>query len=207
MGLWNFVTASEIRVVEDAREELAALLREVTPGLGARSEQLEAPRGLRARDPRWRCVTAARQVRRQRLADRRQLRPCEQRRSGRRAVVFVARSRGLGALTGKQPRITEAFKIEPVGKVEGLKAVEFRGQVPIDPRTQDFFKVGDRGAQSPAARTDLEKSERDRLKRSLKTFGSATSYGIFAQMDRKESDKQGEVDVLRDRRRAVRMHA
>ncbi len=31
MGLWRFVTASEIRVVEDAREELAALLAGVTP--------------------------------------------------------------------------------------------------------------------------------------------------------------------------------
>ena len=41
-----------------------------------------------------------------------------------------------------------------------------------------------------AARTDLDQSERDRLKRSLKTFGTATSYGIFAQMDRQESDKQ-----------------
>ena len=36
-------------------------------------------------------------------------------------------------------------------------------------------------------------SERERLKESLKTFGSATSYGIFAQMDRRESDKEVEL--------------
>ena len=93
-------------------------------------------------------------------------------------------------LSGKQPRIIEAFKIEPVGKAETLKPVEFRGQVRIDPRTQDFFKTVIEERNRLATRTDLKKSERDRLKRSLKTFGSATSYGIFAQMDRKESTKK-----------------
>jgi hypothetical protein len=92
-------------------------------------------------------------------------------------------------LTGKQPRIVEAFKIESIGKAEGLKPIVFRGQVPIDPRSQDFFKVVIEERNRLAARADLDKSERDRLKRSLKTFGSATSYGIFAQMDRKESTK------------------
>jgi hypothetical protein len=32
MGLWRFVTAREIGVVEDCREQLAHLLREVGPG-------------------------------------------------------------------------------------------------------------------------------------------------------------------------------
>ncbi len=96
-------------------------------------------------------------------------------------------------LTGRLPRIVDAFKIEPIGQAEGLKPVKFRGQVPIDPRSQDFFKtvIEERGRL--AVRTDLDKSERDRLRRSLKTFGSATSYGIFAQMDRQESDKKVEL--------------
>jgi hypothetical protein len=93
-------------------------------------------------------------------------------------------------LSGKQPRIIEAFKIEPIDKTETLKPVEFRGQLRIDPRSQDFFKTVIEERNRLAARTDLDKSERDRLKRSLKTFGSATSYGIFAQMDRKESEKK-----------------
>ncbi|MGA9018687.1 MAG: hypothetical protein WB438_07125 [Candidatus Cybelea sp.] len=61
--------------------------------------------------------------------------------------------------------------------------------MPIDPREQDFFKRVIEERNRLASRTDLDKSERDRLKRSLKTFGSATGYGIFAQMDRKESTK------------------
>ena len=86
-------------------------------------------------------------------------------------------------LSGRQPRIIEAFKIEPIGKAETSKPVEFRGQVRIDPHTQDFFKTVIEERNRLAARTDLRRAERDRLKRSLKTFGSATSYGIFAQMD------------------------
>ena len=92
-------------------------------------------------------------------------------------------------LTGKQPRIVEAFKIEPIGAMGGLKPVVFRGQVPIDPRTQDFFKTVIEERNRLGARTGLDESERKRLKKSLKTFGSATSYGIFAQMDRKESNE------------------
>ena len=84
-------------------------------------------------------------------------------------------------LTGKQPRIVEAFKIESIGKAEGLKPIVFRGQVPIDPRSQDFFQAVIEERARLAARTDLSETERDRLRRSLKTLGSATSYGIFAR--------------------------
>ena len=62
--------------------------------------------------------------------------------------------------------------------------------MPIDPRSQDFFKVVIEERARLAARTDLSEVERDRLRRSLKTLGSATSYGILAQMDRRESDKE-----------------
>lgn len=78
----------------------------------------------------------------------------------------------------------------PIAKAEGLKAIKFRGQMPIDPRSQDFFKVVIEERMRLAARTDLSDAERERLRRSLKTLGSATSYGIFAQTDRRESDKE-----------------
>jgi hypothetical protein len=88
------------------------------------------------------------------------------------------------------PRIVEAFGLTPIGKAKGLKKLAFRGQVSIDPRSQDFFKAVIEERARLAARTDLSDTERDRLRRSLKTLGSATSYGIFAQMDRQESDKE-----------------
>jgi hypothetical protein len=190
MGLWNFVTAREIRVVEDAREELAALLREVSP------EWL-------LDQANWKRLTGFARV----VPDGDVL-PLRAKYGGNDWQIGVNYTHAssddpddalwyswpdLAAsvlLSGKQPRIVEAFTIEPIGKAEGLQPIAFRGQVPIDPRSQDFFKAVIEERNRLAARTDLEKSERDRLKRSLKTFGSATSYGIFAQMDRKESTKK-----------------
>jgi hypothetical protein len=189
MGLWNFVTASGIRVVEDAREELAALLRAVTPEWVLDQAN-------------WKQLAGFARV----IPDGDVL-PLRAKYGGNDwqiGVNYVHASSDDPSdalwyswpdlvasvlLTENQPRIVEAFKIEPVGKAEGLKPIAFRGQVPIDPRTQDFFKVVIEERNRLAARTDLDKSERDRLKRSLKTFGSATSYGIFAQMDRIESNK------------------
>ena len=190
MGLWNFVTASDIRVIEDAREDLAAILREVTP------EWL-------LEQGNWKRLAGFARV----IPDGDVL-PLRAKYGGNDWQIGVNYAYASGddpddalwyswpdlaasaLLSGKQPRIIEAFKIEPVGKAETLKPVEFRGQVRIDPRTQDFFKTVIEERNRLAARTDLEKSERDRLKRSLKTLGSATSYGIFAQMDRKESPRK-----------------
>jgi hypothetical protein len=189
MGLWNFVTASEVRVVEDAREELAALLRAVTPEWVL--DQVN-----------WKRLAGFARI----IPDGDVL-PLRAKYGGNDWQIGVNYVHAGSddpddalwyswpdlvasvLLTRKQPRIVEAFKIESVGKSEGLKPILFRGQVPIDPRSQDFFKVVIEERNRLAARTDLDKSERDRLKRSLKTFGSATSYGIFAQMDRKESNK------------------
>ncbi len=189
MGLWNFVTAREIRVIEDAREELAALLHDVSP------EWL-------LDQSNWKRLAGFARI----IPDGDVL-PVRAKYGGNDWQIGVnyvyASSDDPGdalwyswadlvasvLLSGKQPRIVEAFRIEPVGTMDGLQPVKFRGQVSIDPRTQDFFKTVIEERNRLAARTDLDKNERDRLKRSLKTFGSATSYGIFAQMDRKESNK------------------
>ena len=189
MGLWNFVTASEVRIIENAREELAALLQAVTPEWVLDQANWKRLAGFA------------------RIIPDGDVLPLRAKYGGNDWQIGVNYVHASGEnpddalwyswpdlvasvlLTGKQPRIVEAFKIEPVGKAEGLKPIVFRGQVPIDPRYQDFFKVVIEERNRLAARTDLDKSERDRLKRSLKTFGSATSYGIFAQMDRKESNK------------------
>jgi hypothetical protein len=187
MGLWRFVTASGIRVVEDAREELSALLREVTPDW--------------VLDPaNWKRLAGYARV----FPDG-EILPLRAKYSGNDWQIGVNYAHASTddpndvlwyswpdlvasvLLTGKQPRITEAFKVEPIGTMDGLKAVKFRGQVPIDPRTQDFFKVVIEERMRLPKRTELSEAERDRLKRSLKTFGSATSYGIWAQMDRQES--------------------
>lgn len=189
MGLWRSVTAREIRVIEDCCEELAALLRDVTPEW--------------ALDPaNWKRLTGF-----ARIKPDGDVLPLRAKYGGNAWQIGINHvyaspddpQDGLWyawpdlaasvLLTGNVPRIVEAFRIAPIGKADGLKEIKFRGQVRIDPRTQDFFKVVIEERMRLAARTDLSDAERKRLKRSLKTLGSATSYGIFAQMDRRESDK------------------
>ncbi len=190
MGLWRFVTAREIRVIEDCREELAALLRGVTP------EWVLDPANWKRLAGFARIIPDG---------DVLPLRAKYRGNSWQIGVNYVHASSddpedGLWwawpelvasvLLTGKVPRIVEAFRLAPVGKAKGLKNLAFRGQVPIDPRSLDFFKAVIEERARLAARTDLSDTERDRLRRALKTLGSATSYGIFAQMDRQESDKE-----------------
>jgi hypothetical protein len=190
MGLWQFVTAREIRVIEDVREELVDVLRAVTP------EWVLDPAN-------WKRLTGFARI----IPDGDVL-PLRAKYSGNAWQIGVNHVYASSAdpndglwyawpdlvasvlLTGKVPRIVEAFRIEPIGKAEGLKPIKFRGQVPIDPRTQDFFKIVIEERMRLAKRADVSDAERKRLKRSLKTLGSATSYGIFAQMDRRESDKE-----------------
>ena len=190
MGLWQFVTAREIRVIEDCREELADLLRAVTPQW--------------VLDPRnWKRLAGFARI----IPDGDAL-PLRAKYGGNSwqiGVNYVHASsddpnEGLWyawpdlvasvLLTGRVPRIVEAFRLAPIGKAHGLKKLAFRGQVPIDPRSQDFFKLVIEERARFATRKDLSETECDRLRRALKTLGSATSYGIFAQMDRQESDKE-----------------
>ncbi len=192
MGLWSFVTADDIRVIEDAREELAALLREVTPDW--------------VLDPaNWKRLTGF-----ARIVPEGDVLPLRAKYGGNDWQIGMNYAYAddpkdalwyswpdLFAsvlLTAKLPQIVEAFKLEAVGQVEELKPIAFRGQVPIDPRTQDFFKTVIEERNRIASDKSREESERKRLTKSLKTFGSATSYGIFAQMDRQERDKNVTLD-------------
>ena len=44
-------------------------------------------------------------------------------------------------LTGRIPNVIDAFRLEPVGTLPGLKPIKLRGAIEVDPRNQDFFKV------------------------------------------------------------------
>ena len=44
-------------------------------------------------------------------------------------------------LTGRIPKIADAFRIEPRRHAAGLKPTKLLGVVDINPRKQDFFKV------------------------------------------------------------------
>lgn len=96
-------------------------------------------------------------------------------------------------LTRKVPRIVDAFRLEAVGVLEGIETVKLRGIAPVDPAAQDLFKVVIEERKRSKARSELSEIERERLDKSLKVFANATSYGIFAEMNRRESDKDVKV--------------
>ena len=190
MGLWRFIVAGEIRVVENCAVELEQLLREVTP------EWL-------LDQSNWKRLTGfARVIPEGNVLPLRAKYGSNDWQIGLN-YVYAASDDPKDSLwyawpdlvasvllTGKLPRIVEAFRIEPAGTRDGLRPILFRGQVPIDPRVQDFFRAVIEERNRLARRGDLDKTERERSTKSLKTLGSATSYGIFAQMDRRERDEK-----------------
>ena len=93
-------------------------------------------------------------------------------------------------LTGKIPEIVDAFRIAPVGKLSDLQTSRLGGEVAVNPRTQDIFRTIIEQRKSLTKRKDLSENDVNRLDKSLKVLANATSYGIFAEMNRQESDKK-----------------
>ena len=81
-----------------------------------------------------------------------------------------------------------AFRVEARGQAKTLTPTALRGAVPIDPASEDFFKVTIEERQRLGQRSDLTADEQARLNKALKVFANATSYGIYGEMNREESD-------------------
>src|SRR5713101_452793 len=95
--------------------------------------------------------------------------------------------------TRQIPKIVDAFKLEAVGTLPDLKPIKLLSAVEIDPRKQDLFKIVIEERKRPQEHRKLSETELERFDRSLKVFANATSYGIFAEMNRKESDQAVKV--------------
>jgi hypothetical protein len=97
-------------------------------------------------------------------------------------------------LTGRVPKIVDAFRLKAKGKSKGLKTISLRKVIKVDPRHQDLFKVVIEERKRLDFGTDMSKSEKGRLDKALKVLANSTSYGIYAEMNRQESDEK--VNVL-----------
>jgi hypothetical protein len=97
-------------------------------------------------------------------------------------------------LTGRIPKIVDAFRIEARGKLKTLESCKLRSVVDVDPRTQDFFRVVIEERQRLKKRgDDISPTEKKRLDKALKVLANATSYGIYAEMHRQESERKQTV--------------
>ena len=63
----------------------------------------------------------------------------------------------------------------------------------VNPRKQDFFRVVIEERKRLPNRTDISTTEKTRLDKALKVLANAASYGIYAEMHRRESDRKQNV--------------
>lgn len=96
-------------------------------------------------------------------------------------------------LRGRIPNIVDAFYIKPHDKLRNLTSTKLRGAIPVQPGAQDFFKVAIEERNRLSKRTDISEAEKERLGKALKVLANAASYGIYAEMNRQESDKRTTV--------------
>ena len=192
MDLWKFVTARKISVVNRCQKEIERFLRGLTP------DKLLDPRA-------WKKLPAFVKV-----APHGDILPSRSKYSSTTndwqvAVNYLYASdhpeaQGLWfslpdvaasvLLTGKVPRIIDAFKLAPEGKHSGLRSVLLSSEVPVNPRTQDLFRTVIEKRKSLPKNENLSREEVDRLDKALKVFANASSYGIYAEMNRQETEKR-----------------
>ncbi len=192
MDLWKFVTARQIRVDTECQKEIEGFLRGLTP------DKLFDPKT-------WKKLPAFVKV----IPDG-DILPSRSKYSlvsndWQVAVNYLhaadhADSEGLWyslpdvaasvLLTGKVPKVIDAFKLVPEGKHSNLRSALLGGEAPVNPRTQDLFRTAIEQRKSLSKKKHLSREEIERLDRFLKVFANATSYGIYAEMNRQETEKK-----------------
>lgn len=92
-------------------------------------------------------------------------------------------------LTGRMPKIVDAFRIEAHGALDGLQPTKLRGSITVDPAKQDFFRIVIE-ERKRLSKLNVSDAERERLDKALKVLANATSYGIYAEMNRTDADEE-----------------
>jgi hypothetical protein len=196
MGLWKFVTAKKILVIEHCQAEIEAFLRQVTverlfeqdfwKGLTAfvriipDGDVLPSRGRYNAQSNDWQVAVNHLYAGSDDPDD---------------ALWYSLPDVVASVLLNKGPipKIVDAFRIKARGKLRGLKSTKLRGQISVDPREQDFFKVVIEQRKSLPKRNDISDIEKERLDKFLKVLANAASYGIYAEMHRLESESKKEV--------------
>jgi hypothetical protein len=177
MGLWSFLTAQNLRI-EDASDTVRALLSNLTPDTVLDQAF-------------WKKLTFFALI--QPNGD---VLPVRTAYSGKVTNIGINPLTSEGPvwyagpdlvsatlLTGRPPTIIQAFQVVPEGQQPGLKPVNLRGMIEIDPRKDDFF----RGIVEARARVrkdlTLSMAEREVLAYFLKILASAGSYGLFVEVN------------------------
>lgn len=92
-------------------------------------------------------------------------------------------------LTGRPPKVVQAYRYTPHGTQPGLRPIRLRGQTQVDPAGQDPFKLATEERQRlkktlPADHADDCGCPDCQRVHFLKVFANSGSYGVFAEINR-----------------------
>jgi hypothetical protein len=86
-------------------------------------------------------------------------------------------------LSGKVARVIDAVRLVPRGRLTGMKPIELRSSLRVDPKSEDFFQRVIELRKGSAG-------DDERLGDFLKVLANSASYGIFAEMNRDDQARK-----------------
>ena len=96
-------------------------------------------------------------------------------------------------LGGCPPRVLRALRLAPHGVQPGLRPVRLRGEVLVEPRHEDFFRVviqeRHRVRDGAGHYASLAAAERESLEKFLKVAANSGGYGIYAELNARHDSK------------------
>jgi hypothetical protein len=98
-------------------------------------------------------------------------------------------------LTGRPPKILRAFRLVAKGRQSQLKPVRLRGELRVDPKKSNFFPSVIEARHRVRDDRHLPKEEQKRTQGFLKVFANSGSYGVFVEMNRKETRTDQPVNL------------
>jgi hypothetical protein len=191
MGLWRFVIAHEIRVVEHSKDQVEAFLRKLTPDILFDPETWTRMNGFVKVVPNGDVLP----VRSKYSAASNDWQVGLNHVYAKQDALWYSIPDVVASIlsTGRVPEIADAFLIKPSGVLLELIPTKLRGIVEVDPECDDFFRLIVEERLRLSSRCDLSAIEIKRLDKALKILASATCFGIYAQMDRQGEDDKVEV--------------
>jgi hypothetical protein len=104
-------------------------------------------------------------------------------------------------LTGQVPDVVSAVRFVPHGRQSGMRPTLLRGEVRVNPESDDLFRLAIETRKSLGNHGELTSEARSSLSAFLKIFANSTGYGIFAEMQRHEMPlgERASVEVYADR--------
>jgi hypothetical protein len=189
MGLWRYVTAERIGV-EECRDDTEAFLRRLRPDDLFERETWPRLAGFARIVPDGDVLPTRSQYAETHDWQMAITHLYAHETNGKRQALWFSLPDIVASviLTGRVPRIVDAFRITAHGKQKTLTPTFLRSVIAIDPRRDDFFRTVIEERKRLSGRADWTPDERARADKALKVLANAASYGIYAEMHRQESD-------------------